>query len=76
MYVSAFQERSIPAFPRFVVADDVGGVTVMLQEFVAGAVSDEVSDQVVRTLLSLNELQEGQELREAPTGRTTSPARY
>lgn len=45
--------------PRFVVADDVGGVTVMLQEFVEGTVSDGVPDEVVATLLSLNGVQVG-----------------
>lgn len=52
------RERGYP-IPRFVVADDLGGVTVMLQEFIAGAVTDEVSDSVITALLSLNELQEG-----------------
>lgn len=45
--------------PRFVVADDVGGVTAMLQEYVEGTVRDDVSDEVIAMLLSLNGLQAG-----------------
>jgi hypothetical protein len=56
--VERLRQRGYP-IPRFVVADDIGGVTVMLQEYVEGTVSDEVSDDVVTTLLSLNELQVG-----------------
>jgi Phosphotransferase enzyme family len=43
--------------PRFIVADDVGGVTVMLQEYVQGRVRDDMPDEVIETLLSLNGLQ-------------------
>jgi len=56
--VERLRQRGYP-IPRFVVADDLGGVTVMLQEYVEGTVSDEVSDEVITTLLSLNELQVG-----------------
>ena len=56
--VERLRERGYP-IPRFIVADDLGGVTVMLQEFIAGRVTDEVSDEVITTLLSLNELQKG-----------------
>jgi hypothetical protein len=45
--------------PRFIVADDVGGVTVMLQEYVEGTVRDDVSDEVIAKLLLLNCLQAG-----------------
>jgi aminoglycoside phosphotransferase (APT) family kinase protein len=54
--VEQLRDHGYP-IPRFVVADDLGGVTVMLQEFVAGVVTDEVSDRVITTLLSLNQLQ-------------------
>jgi hypothetical protein len=68
--VERLRQRGYP-IPRFVVADDVGGVTVMLQEYVEGTVSDEVSDDVVTTLLSLNELQVG-----AGEGATTDWTTY
>jgi hypothetical protein len=45
--------------PRFIVADDVGGITVMLQQYVEGVVRDDVSDEVIATLLSFNGLQTG-----------------
>jgi len=45
--------------PRFRLADDLGGVTVMLQEFVGGVSSDDVSDETIDTLLALSRLQIG-----------------
>lgn len=56
--VERLRERGYPIL-RFVVADDVGGVTVMLQEYVEGTVRDEVSDGVIAMLLFLNGLQVG-----------------
>lgn len=56
--VERLRQRGYP-IPRFVVADDISGVTVMLQEYAAGTVSDEISDEVITTLVSLNELQLG-----------------
>jgi hypothetical protein len=57
--VERLRARDYP-IPRFVIADDLGGVTVMLQEYVAGTVSDEVSAETVETLLALNGLQAGE----------------
>jgi aminoglycoside phosphotransferase (APT) family kinase protein len=54
--VERLRQRGYP-IPRFIVADDLDGVTVMLQEYIAGKVTDEVSDDVITTLLSLNALQ-------------------
>jgi tRNA A-37 threonylcarbamoyl transferase component Bud32 len=54
--VERLRKRGYP-IPRFVIADEIGGVTVMLQEYIEGTVSDEVSDDVVETLISLNALQ-------------------
>ena len=56
--VERLRARGYP-IPRFVIADDLGGVTVMLQEFVDGHASDEVSGETVDTLLALNGLQVG-----------------
>lgn len=56
--VERLRQRGYP-IPRFVVADDFGGVTVVLQEYVEGTVTDEVSDEAVGTLISLNNLQVG-----------------
>jgi hypothetical protein len=56
--VERLRARGYP-IPRFVVAEDLGGVTVMLQEYVEGAVSDDVSAATVATLLALNGLQAG-----------------
>lgn len=56
--VDRLRQRGYP-IPRFVVADDVGGVTVMLQEYAEGTVSDEVSDEVIARLISFNDLQVG-----------------
>jgi hypothetical protein len=57
--VERLRARGYP-IPRFVVADDLGGVTVMLQDYVAGAVSDDVSAATVETLLALNGLHVGE----------------
>jgi Phosphotransferase enzyme family len=54
--VERLRKRGYP-IPRFVIADDIGGVTVMLQEYAEGTVSDDVSEHVVETLISLNALQ-------------------
>jgi aminoglycoside phosphotransferase (APT) family kinase protein len=54
--VERLRARGFP-IPRFVIADDLGGVTVMLQEYVTGTVSDDVSAATVETLLALNGLQ-------------------
>jgi hypothetical protein len=54
--VERLRTRGYP-IPRYVIADDIGGVTVMLQEYASGTVSDEVSEDVVETLISLNALQ-------------------
>jgi hypothetical protein len=54
--VERLRKRGYP-IPRFVIADDIGGVTVMLQEYAEGTVSDKVSEHVVETLISLNALQ-------------------
>jgi aminoglycoside phosphotransferase (APT) family kinase protein len=51
--------------PRYAIADDLGGVTVMLQEYLAGTVSDEVSAATVETLLALNGVQADEGDREA-----------
>jgi aminoglycoside phosphotransferase (APT) family kinase protein len=56
--VERLRERGYP-IPRFIVADDVGGVTVMLQEYVEGTVRDDISDEVIARLLSLHGLQVG-----------------
>ena len=56
--VERLRARGYP-IPRFVIADDLGGVTVMLQEFVDGHASDDVSSETVDTLLALNRLQVG-----------------
>jgi hypothetical protein len=56
--VERLRARGYP-IPRFVIADDLGGVTVMLQEHVAGTVSDDVSTATVERLLVLNGLQAG-----------------
>jgi hypothetical protein len=56
--VEGLRQRGYPA-PAFVLADDVGGVTVMMQEFVAGETTDAISDPVIDRLLELNALQLG-----------------
>jgi hypothetical protein len=56
--VERLRQRRYP-IPRFVIADDVGGVTVMLQEYVEGMVSDDVSEETIAMLISLNHLQVG-----------------
>ena len=57
--VERLRARGYP-IPRYVIADDLGGVTVMLQEYVDGTVSDDVSAATVETLLELNGLQVGE----------------
>ena len=59
LLVERLRERGYP-IPRFVIADDLGGVRVMLQEFVDGQASDDVSGETVDTLLALNRLQVGE----------------
>ncbi len=54
--VARLRQRGYP-IPRFVLAADMGGVTVMLQEYVEGETSDEVSMAAVNELLALNTLQ-------------------
>lgn len=56
--VERLRRRGYP-IPRFVLADQFGDVTVMLQEFVGGETSDSVTDAVVERLLALNALQSG-----------------
>ena len=56
--VERLRARGYP-IPGFVLADDLGGVTVMLQEFVDGVASDEVSGETVDRLLALNRRQIG-----------------
>jgi tRNA A-37 threonylcarbamoyl transferase component Bud32 len=56
--VEGLRQRGYPA-PAFVLADDVGGVTVMMQEFVAGEATDTISDPAIDRLLELNALQVG-----------------
>jgi hypothetical protein len=56
--VKRLRQRTYP-IPRFILADDIGGVTVMLQEYVDGTVSDDVSEETIATLISLNHLQTG-----------------
>jgi hypothetical protein len=56
--VNGLRQLGYPA-PRFVLADEVGGVTVMMQEFVAGEVTDAISESVIDRLLQLNALQFG-----------------
>jgi hypothetical protein len=57
--VDRLRARGYP-IPRYVIADDVGGATVMLQEYVDGTLSDEVSAATVKTLLALNGRQVGE----------------
>jgi hypothetical protein len=59
VFVERLRVRNYP-IPRFVIADDLGGVTVMLQDYVEGSVSDDVSAGTVETLLALNGLQAGE----------------
>ncbi len=56
--VERLRGRAYP-IPRFILADEVCGVTVMLQEFVEGTVSDDVSEELVETLVFLNARQRG-----------------
>ena len=56
--VERLRQRTYP-IPRFILADDIDGVTVMLQEYVEGTVSDDVSEETIATLISLNHLQVG-----------------
>jgi hypothetical protein len=57
--VDRLRARGYP-IPRYVIADDVGGATVMLQEYVDGTLSDDVSAATVKTLLALNGRQVGE----------------
>jgi aminoglycoside phosphotransferase (APT) family kinase protein len=57
--VERMRARGCP-IPQFVIADHPGGVTVMLQEYIEGTVSDDVSAETVETLLALNEVQAGE----------------
>jgi hypothetical protein len=56
--VERLRQRAYP-IPRFVLAQDFDGVTVMLQEYIEGVVSDELPGDLISELLSLNRLQTG-----------------